>query len=46
MRTPFDWANLFLGYIQGPQVDVWVQDMMKTIFEHIAAGEAYMDEWI
>ena len=46
MRTPFNRANLFLGYIWGPQVKAWVQDTNQLITEHLAFGGKDMDEWI
>ena len=46
MRTPFDRANLFLGYIQGPRVKAWVQDTSQIIAEHLAFGGRDTDKWI
>ena len=46
MSIPFDRAQLFLGYIQGPQVKAWVQDTSQLIAEHIAFGGRDTDEWI
>ena len=46
MRVPFDRAQLFLGYIRGPQVKAWVQDTSQLIAEHIAFGGRDTDEWI
>ena len=46
MRTPFDWANLFLGYTQGPQVKAWVQDTSQLIAKHLAHEGGDTDKWI
>ena len=46
MSTPFDRAQLFLGYIRGPRVKAWVQDMSQLIAEHITFGGRDTDEWI
>ena len=46
MRIPFARAQLFLGYIRGPQVKAWVQDTSQLITEHMAFGGRDMDKWI
>ena len=46
MSTPFDRAQLFLGYIRGPRVKAWVQDTSQLIAEHMAFGGRETDEWI
>ena len=46
MSTPFDRAQLFLGYIRGPRIKAWVQDTSQLIAEHMALGGRDTDEWI
>ena len=46
MSTPFNQAQLFLGYIRGPRVKAWVQDTSQLIAEHMAFGGRDTDQWI
>ena len=46
MSTPFNRAQLFLGYICGPRVKAWVQDTSQLITEHMALGGRDTDKWI